>query len=295
MLYLLCGLNPEALSKAPFEADSLFGNMASPEALELYIAPSARIYLARCISAFIGADIVTALLANEIAHTKKTTLLVDIGTNGELVLLHEGMLYCAGTAAGPVFEGYSLSGGSYAGKGAIDRVWVENGKLAYLTIDNAPATGICGSGIIEALAALLELGLIEENGYMEEDAELAPEVLVTKDDVRQIQLAKGAIRAGIETLIVEAGIEKAQIEAFFVSGDFGSFINMKHAATIGLVPAELLPVLVNVGNSAHKGATMLLQNQGCLGDIERLTQMARVVKLNEHPLFVEKFMEYISF
>ncbi|MDR0221067.1 MAG: ASKHA domain-containing protein [Lachnospiraceae bacterium] len=296
MLYLLAGLNPEALARAPFAADHLFGEMAAPEALELYLSPSARIYLPKCISAFVGADVVTAILASGMNNPKKTSLLIDFGTNGEVALMHEGTFYCASTAAGPAFEGYSLSGGSYAGSGAIDRVRVEkSGRLRIATIDNAPANGICGSGIIEALSVMLKQGIIDENGYLEEDFELANGIKITKKDIHKVQLAKGAIRAGLETLLAEAGLEKSQIDAFFISGDFGAKINMEHAAGIGLVPRELLPVVYNIGNAAHMGATMLLQNQAHIAAVEDIAAKARVIPLSTNPLFAEKFAEYMLF
>jgi uncharacterized 2Fe-2S/4Fe-4S cluster protein (DUF4445 family) len=268
----------------------------SPDELELPLSPSAQIYLPNCISAFVGADLVTAILASGMNNPEKTSLLIDFGTNGEVALMHKGTLYCASTAAGPAFEGYSLSGGSYAGSGAIDRVRLEkNGKIRIATIDNAPATGICGSGIIEALSVMLQLGVIDENGYLEEDFELANGIKITKRDVHKIQLAKGAIRAGAETLFAEAGIEASQIRAFFICGDFGAKINMEHAAGIGLIPRESLAVVYNIGNAAHMGATMLLQNQAHLATVEDIAARARVVPLAESMLFAEKFAEFMLF
>ncbi|NCB05686.1 MAG: DUF4445 domain-containing protein, partial [Clostridia bacterium] len=161
MLYLLTGRNPQPLSHAPFRADTLFGGM------EELLGKSA--YLPPCMDAFVGADITCAVLASGLCDRHETALLMDVGTNGEVALWHEGKLYVASTAAGPAFEGVGISCGCGSVSGAVDKVWVENGKLGVHTIDCAPPVGICGSGLIDAIAAMLELGWIDETGAMDEE------------------------------------------------------------------------------------------------------------------------------
>ncbi len=295
MLYLLTGKNPAALGKAPFEADCVFGETITSRSTGLGLNASAAIYIPRCIAAFAGADIVTAILASGMADSGKTALLADVGTNGELALMHGGRLYCTSTAAGPAFEGYGLSCGSYGITGAIDKVWAENGKMNFTTIGHAPAIGICGSGIVDALAVMLDLGLMDETGYLGQSVELHEGIGISCEDVRKIQLAKSALRAGIETLAEIAGIKKTQIEDFYMAGGFGNYLDLRHAAKIGLIPSELLPVTRIIGNAAHKGAAMLLQDSNLMKKTAWIAESAEVIPLTSNPVFSEYFLKYMMF
>ncbi len=295
MLYLLTGKNPAPLATAPFEADCRFGETVPAACLGLGLASSAVIHIPRCVSAFAGADMITAILSSGMADNRKTTLLADIGTNGELALMHGGHLYCTSTAAGPAFEGYGLSCGTYGAAGAIDRVWAENGQIRYSTIAHAPATGICGSGIVDALAAMLDLGIMDETGYLPKPVIMTGKIGIAGADVRQIQLAKSAIRAGIETLIEIAGINKTQIEAFYIAGGFGHFLDLNHAARIGLIPAELLPVTSCLGNAAHQGAAMLLQDKALIKKTALIAECTQVIPLTSNPVFSDYFLKYMMF
>ncbi|MDR1700414.1 MAG: ASKHA domain-containing protein [Lachnoclostridium sp.] len=295
MLYLLTGKSPKSLASAPFAADYLFGEKVPAKNIHLALSESAMIYLPKCISAFIGADIVTAILASGMCESGKTALLMDIGTNGEIVLKHNGKLFCASAAAGPAFEGYGLSGGSYGVKGAIDKVWHSQGKICCSTIGNAPASGICGSGIIDALSVMLDLDLLEETGYLESPVMISEDIFVTAEDVQYIQLAKGAIRAGVETLVKEAGIHKNEIEDFYIAGGFGNSINPENAAKIGLIPHELKNKVQCIGNAAHTGATMLLQNEQLINKTLLLTESAAILPLESSVVFRENFLQYMMF
>ena len=205
MLYLLTARDPSCLSCAPFEADELFGRELSREELRFSAAPSAALYLPRCMSAFVGADITTALLASGICDQPEKALLADIGTNGELAYWNGEKLLCCSTAAGPVFEGAGISQGMQGRPGAIDHVTWDGGSIRCHVIGGGKASGICGSGVIDALAVLCEREVIDESGYMEEDPfRLTAEVSLTARDVRMVQLAKSAICAGALTLL-EAG------------------------------------------------------------------------------------------
>ncbi len=209
MLHLLCGLDVSPLAAAPFQAEELFGKTLSAAELDLPCAPGARAYLPRCMSAFVGADITTALLASGICAGRETRMLTDIGTNGEIALWHQGRLSCCSTAAGPAFEGANLSQGMQGAPGAIDHAWVADGALEVHTIGEAAPVGICGSGVADVLAGLLELGRLDETGLLNDGDDawpLAPGVAITQGDIRQVQLAKSAVRAGIETLMARAGL-----------------------------------------------------------------------------------------
>lgn len=295
MLYLLTGKNTGCLSRAPFIADELFGSFYDARSLGLTASSDAQVYLPRCISAFVGADITTAILASGMASRKFPCLLVDIGTNGELALWTGEKLYCCSTAAGPALEGVNISCGMAALPGAIDTVSVINGSAVYTVIGGGKAQGICGSGIIDAAAALLKLGLLEDTGFLEEDFTLAPDILLTQQDIRNLQLAKGAICAGILTLLQTAGLSEGSIAALYLAGGFGSYINLKSAAAIGLIPAGLAEKTVVLGNAAGAGAAMLLQSRPLLEESVTMAQHAVTVELSSNPVFHDYYMECMLF
>lgn len=298
MLYLLTGQNPESLSRAPFDADRLFGETLDASAFDLGISPSAKIYLPRCISAFVGGDITTAILASGMCDSDKTALLTDIGTNGELALWHNGKLSCCSTAAGPAFEGVGIERGVYGIPGAIDKVWLDNGEIRCSTIGGEAAVGICGSGVTDALAVMLALGIIDETGAFADESdyfELTNGVGITASDVRKLQLAKGSVRAGIETLLTVSGVAKSQIDTLYIAGGFGNYLNLESAAAIGLIPPELLSKAVAVGNAAYTGAAMLLQNTQLIPQSETCAKNADTVRLDANPVFTDNYMRYMMF
>lgn len=298
MLYLLAGQNPEPLSHAPFAADRLFGEFVPAAELRLPLAAGAQVYLPRCMSAFVGADITAAVLAGSMCETEETALLADIGTNGEIALWHKGELLCCSTAAGPAFEGVGITHGVYGVQGAIDRVWLEDGRIRCSTIGGAPAVGICGSGVVDALAAMLEAGVIDETGAFQledDELELREGVFITAQDVRMAQLAKGSVRAGIETLLQTAGVEKQMVKRFLIAGGFGNYLDLQNAARIGLVPPELLPCAQAIGNAAQSGAALLLRERDTIVRAERLAQSARTVALDANPVFTDNYMRCMMF
>ncbi|MBQ8821855.1 MAG: DUF4445 domain-containing protein, partial [Lachnospiraceae bacterium] len=213
MLHLLMGKSLKGMACAPYMPESLFGKWYGKR------------YLPPCISAFIGADITCAVLASGMLE-KKTALLVDIGTNGEMVLYKDGKLICCSAAAGPAFEGAEISQGMCAERGAINRVYWEDNGTRYTTIGGAMPRGICGSGLVDAIAVMLEEGTLDDTVYLEEPYEIGDsKVFITPEDVRQLQLAKAAIRAGLETLLQEAGCSYEELECFYIAGGFGSYID----------------------------------------------------------------------
>ena len=302
MLYLLTGRNPETLSHAPFAADCLFGETL--DAKEIGFSFPARCYLPRCIAAFVGADITTAMLASGMLEQSATALLVDIGTNGEMALWHENKLVCCATAAGPAFEGAEISCGCHGIPGAVDHVWVEDGSIRAHTIGEVSPLGICGSGIIDALAALLATETVGETGKLEEpDAEyhaekaakIAESVYLTQKDIRNVQLAKSAICAGIRTLLHEAGLKEKDLTAFYIAGGFGSFIDLNSAAAIGLFPAELVDVARVIGNAAETGAAMMLQDSTLQESIAGILDHANAIDLSSKRYFMDQYVEGMCF
>ncbi len=298
MLYLLAEQSPKTLSHAPFQADRLFGEWLDSKALELPVSPKAKVYLPRCISAFVGGDITTAVMASGICNRNQTALLVDMGTNGEMALWHRGVLTCCSTAAGPAFEGAGITHGVYGIGGAIDRVWVEDGRIRCSTIGGGEAVGICGSGIVDSLAVMLKLGVVDETGAFtgEEDFfELQNGIGITGKDVRTIQLAKGSIRAGMETLLGISGMDAEQVELLSIAGGFGRYLNLEHGASIGLIPEKLLGRSQSIGNAAHTGASLLLQNQGLVQVSEEIAKQAHTVELAANPAFADHYFRHMLF
>ena len=298
MLYLLTHRDVDCLSHAPFVADELFGRWADPEEITLAAAPAARIYLPRCMSAFVGADITCALVASQICAKPDSALLTDIGTNGELALWHDGRLLCCSTAAGPVFEGATISQGMQASKGAIDRVAWCGGQICCHTIGDVPAIGICGSGIIDAAAVLCQQEIIDETGAFADDEEsysLTQEVALTQKDVRMLQLAKSAICAGMLTLLEVENIDVAELPQLVIAGGFGSFLNLHSAARIGLYPPELESHASAIGNAALAGASMMLLRGEYLTQSVALAEMSETVDLSSNPIFMDNYVECMSF
>lgn len=288
MLYLLTGKSPECLSHAPFQADTLFDVRSELLGLPVYYPP--------CMNAFVGADITCAVLASRMYLQSEPALLCDIGTNGEIALWKEGTLYVTSTAAGPAFEGAGISCGCGSIPGAIDRVWVENGQIQCHTIQDAPAAGICGSGLIDAIAAFLETGVIDETGAASESVlPLKDGITLSQKDIRAVQLAKAAIRAGIQTLLETVGVSEDEIPVLYIAGGFGSHLNVDSAMAIGLIPPSMKKRIQVLGNAALSGAAELLLNQDCLERVRALAGTASHLDLGGNPQFNENFCEQILF
>ncbi len=285
MLHLLTGKNPHSIAVAPFQPESLFGEWVQ------------NVYFPRCISAYVGADITTAIVASGMLSTS-TALLADIGTNGELVLKKNGSLFCCSTAAGPALEGAGISMGMPALQGAICRVWTApHRRIQYQTVGNGPPVGICGSGLVDAVACMLEENILDETGRLDAPFPVGDSpVVLTPEDIRNLQLAKAAIRAGIDTLLQENGLSCAGLDAFFLAGGFGNNLNLQSCIRIGLFPPELSPrQLRPVGNAAGVGACMLLHDRELLAKSEQIARSAAVTELATNPIFLDAFVERMLF
>ena len=288
MLYLLAGRNPESLSRAPFAADCLFGETARLMERDCYLPP--------CMNAFVGADITCAVLESGMCDSDQIALLCDVGTNGEIALWKRGELFVSSTAAGPAFEGAGISCGCSSVRGAIDRAWAMDGVLHVHTIGETEAVGICGSGLIDVIAAALQLGWIDETGAMDDDRiELSPGVDLLPKDVRAVQLAKAAIAAGIETLLEEADVRPSEIETFYIAGGFGSHLNVESAAAIGLIPSELSSRVRCIGNASLAGAARLLLNRSAVHAAEIIAERSRHVALGGNPRFNSHYIDQMLF
>lgn len=297
MLYLLTKTDTEPLSHAPFEAPVLFGKEFSPSELGLYSLPEgARIYLPRCMSAFVGADTTCALLASGICERDETAILTDIGTNGETALWNHGSLSVCSSAAGPAFEGALISMGMRGEKGAIDKVEYDGGAFNLHVIGECAPKGICGSGLVDAVASLLKSEILDESGYLEDDeVNICDSVSITQKDIRMVQLAKSAICAGIVTLIKNEKLGYADLSALYVAGGFGSYLNIENAAYIGLIPGELSEKVSVIGNAALTGASMLLLDSTLREKAESLAKMSVTFNLAESDIFSDEYMNGMMF
>ncbi len=283
MLYLLTKTDPFELAVAPYHASELFGKW-----FDTY-------YLMPCNSAYIGSDVMSAVMASNMHHDN-ISLLVDIGTNGEMVLKCNDKLYCASTAAGPCFEGAGISCGTQAIEGAINKVYIENGKVCFSTIGNAEPIGICGTGLVDAIAVFIELGIIDDSGYMEEEYYFEnSRIYISPDDIRAFQLAKSAICSGIETLINHAKIDFNEIETLYIAGGFGCFLNGKNAELTGIIPHGFSDKIKVIGNGAGIGASMVLRSKKCMEEVNLIASNSESISLSDNPYFMEKYIDNMMF
>lgn len=298
MLSFLSGVDTEPLTHSPFKANSLFGVTAQSESIGLdALSAGTPVYLPPCISAYVGADITCAVISSGIYNDGGNALLTDIGTNGETVLKCGDKLYACSTAAGPAFEGAGISMGMSGAVSAIDRVRaLPDGTLEAHVIGDAAPSGICGSGIVDAVASLLDAGALDETGYLEDDpAVILPPVVITQADIRAVQLAKSAIHAGIKTLLSHACLTCSDIGIFYIAGGFGSYLDVKNAGRIGLIPNGLTDRVKVLGNAALSGASALLLCSPLRQKAAGLASRIQTVELAANPVFAEEYMNNMTF
>ncbi len=290
MLYLLTGRDPVSISRFPFKADYLFGEWTEFLGIKTYLTP--------CVSAFVGGDTVSAILASDMLCKDETAILCDMGTNGEIALYKDGVLYVTSVAAGPAFEGGEISCGCAGTDGAVYRVWAEDGEIYSHTIGNLPAVGICGSGIIDAANAFLQGEYIDTDGTV-----LRPLVIKAKGndlclnqaDIRALQLAKSAVSAGIECMLSRTGTDAADIKTLYLCGGFGSKIDVESAVNIGLFPRELKNKIRFMGNGALSGASEMLFDDSSFGVAKKLAAKAKTLFLGGSKDFNQSFIENMRF
>ena len=289
MLHIYEGLDPASLAVVPFDVQSFFG------CISRRTLAGAPVYLPRCVGAYVGADILCAVLAGGLLNGG-VQLLADIGTNGEMALAKDGRLLCCSTAAGPAFEGAGLSQGMPAAAGAIRAVRQKQSAVLYETVNDSPPEGICGSGILDALAVMLKTEAMDDSGYLEEDWPVADSgVSITQRDVRQIQLAKSAVCAGLLTLMEHGQITPDTLCRFVIAGGFGNTMNLDSAKEIGLFPAALRSCSAFIGNGALGGATMLLSNHAFRAESEQIARNATELSLSADADFMDHYIDCMSF
>ncbi len=291
MQQLFLGLPVENLAQVPF-VPVLCKSEFLDAAPIFPLCPQARLLTVPDISGFVGADTVAGILACGLHEAEEMTLLVDIGTNGELVLGSKNRLIACSTAAGPALEGANIHFGMRAEPGAIDHVWLEKGELRYSVIGGGTAKGICGSGLLDAVAAAQSLGLLNRRGRLLDDRNiimLTDEIYLTQEDIRQVQLAKGAIRAGIGQMAEKIGIPVEDIQRVVLAGAFGSYLNPDSACRIGLLPEALRPKITAAGNTAARGACLLAADPDTLAITDAIVQKVEFLELGSLPAFPKAF------
>jgi uncharacterized 2Fe-2S/4Fe-4S cluster protein (DUF4445 family) len=317
MMHLLGGLPVKYIAELPFIPVYTKGFDAAARDLRLHALTRARVTFAPCVSGYVGADTIAALLACGMDSDQGVSMLIDIGTNGEIVLNGEGRILCCSAAAGPAFEGAHIRCGSGAVSGAVDHVRFNDGSIEITVIENAAPESICGSGIVDAVACMLLNGVIDETGrfdvgnvpkeyapFMFEaqggpaftlDCEFERGVYISQRDLREVQLAKAAIAAGIEVLIRELGVSFDQIDRLYLAGGFGNYIECGSAVTIGLLPAEIGGCVMPMGNAAGAGAQLMLMDRMALLRAEKLRERIEYIELSAHKDFQELFVEKMLF
>jgi uncharacterized 2Fe-2S/4Fe-4S cluster protein (DUF4445 family) len=338
MHHLFAGLPVEQLGHAPFSPATTKPLSIPAGKSGLNLAPGAKIYLPPVIAGYVGADHVSMLLATEAwwamrsevepqrcedreeksdkpsrssnlhgENSSQTVIALDIGTNTEISLIANGQVTCCSCASGPTFEGAHIHEGMRAAPGAIERARWSDGKILWQTIVDQPPVGICGSGILDVVAALLDGGLVRPTGALQtgpgseyvlvpaSQAGLGRDLMVTRKDIHEIQLAKSAIRAGLETLLKKAGLTSADLDEFIVAGAFGTYLDLRSAVRVGMFPPLPLERFRQVGNAAGIGAKQMLVSVDKRREAERIAGKIGYVELTTQAAFTLLFMKHLSF
>lgn len=311
MHHLLLGLPVQQLVTAPYVPAVSMPLEWKARDLGLEIAPGAYVHMLPNVAGFVGGDHVAMLLASGAYEMKGLVLALDIGTNTEVSLIHEGCIASVSCASGPAFEGYQIKHGMRAARGAIERVRINGDSIAYQTIEEAPAVGICGSGVLDALSQMYLAGIIDRGGRMRDDHPrvrnragerefmLTPQeegnevkgVGITQKDIRQLQLAKAAVRTGIQVLLEESGRSEEEIEKVIIAGAFGSYIGVESAVTVGMLPRVPRARFHQVGNAAGMGAQIALLSSAMRKEAEAVASGIRYIELAGSPLFTRIFVQ----
>ncbi len=288
MLHIFFGVDPSSMGVAPYtpvflESKTINGN-------EIGLKNIKNVVSLPCISAFVGADLVASINFADFPDENKYNLLVDLGTNAEIVLYNKNKVYCTSAAAGPCFEGANISCGMSATDGAIYACSTDG---SFQTINNKTAKGICGTGLIDIIAILLEKGVIDETGYMEnEEFFITDTIKLTQKDIRQYQLAKSAVYSGVSAILREKAVSFEDIKKLFISGGFSAKINIDNAIKTGLLPKELKEKLVVLNNSSLLGTIKYAFEQNDLSDY---IKNAEYIDLSTNSLFSDLFIENMEF
>lgn len=309
MHHLFLGISPGSLAHAPYTPAIRERLTLAASDYGLQIHPKGRSVMLPDIAGYVGADTCGCLMTVRPDLKEEITLMLDIGTNGEMVLGNRERLVACSTAAGPAFEGAKIECGMRGAAGAVDHVSWEDGVWRYTTVGGEPAVGLCGSGLIDLVAQLLKAGLIDDGGKLESGQEdphrfvlVPPEqagnetgVYLTQKDIREVQLAKAAIAAGMQLLMQELSVTEEDVKVLYIAGAFGNYMDPASAGTIGMIPQSLVARVQPVGNAAGEGAKIALVNQEELREAEELVKRIDFVELASSPDFQDCFVDELGF
>ena len=326
MTHLLLGIDPRYLAQAPYVPVISEKLYLSASEIGLKVNEAARIYILPCIAGYVGADTVGVLLSTALYEAERPILAVDVGTNGEIVLGCRDRILACSTAAGPAFEGAHIKHGMRAAAGAIDAVWIEDADVRFTTIGGVKPVGICGSGLLDMVACLVRAGIIDASGRIVDPEEVPPEfadlsrrlhksengsnefaialpdntstgqaIVLTQRDVREVQLAKGAIAAGILTLMDRYGIELQDLDRVVLAGAFGNYMKKESAIAVGLIPKIPAEKIYSVGNAAGEGAKLALLSTDMRRCADHIADFVEYVELTTDLGFQEKFAQALLF
>jgi uncharacterized 2Fe-2S/4Fe-4S cluster protein (DUF4445 family) len=297
MNHILCGVAVDSLALAPFHA--VFSSLQALPAAELGFAlhPHARVYIVPNIKSFVGGDITAGLVVSEMATMAGHGLFIDLGTNGEIVLKKGREIVATSTAAGPAFEGMNVSCGMLAVAGAIYKAeWVEG--FRFLTVDDLPPQGVCGTGLIDVLAIAVARGVLDRDGRIagsEKKIRLTDRLSLTQQDIRDIQLAVAAVRTGVRLMLRECRVSLTDLERIFVAGAFGNFLDIRNSQALGLLPDVPERKIVFLGNASLAGARRLLLSRSSRTEAESLAARISHVSLATRPDFQDEFVRALEF
>jgi len=323
MQHLFLGINPKTLASAPYYPVFQGPVVARSSDLGLNLHSNAYFYTSPNLASFVGGDITSVLTVLDLEKSEQPQLVVDIGTNGEIVLGNKERLICASSPAGPAWEGANIKWGMRATRGAIERAKIKDNQLVLRTIGNVEPVGICGSGLIDLVAEFRRTGLIDESGRIlnpnehhdlsvPKGAKILPRengtvdiaianlhienpILLTQKDIREVQLAKGAITSGIQMLLQEFGIGVSELSAIFIAGGFGNHVKGNDAVDIGLLPGIDPEKIHFIGNAALTGAEAILLSKEARIKAEQLSRMVEYVEISGRPEFQQIFVDSMTF
>lgn len=317
MLHMLLGIDARPIGRSPYQPLFLAAKDIAAVEAGIKAASDARLYCLPSVSAYIGADIVAGAYVCGLHKENRNVLFIDIGTNGEIVLATGGRLLSCSCAAGPALEGMNISSGMRAAMGAVEDVSITESGVVLKTIGNAPPAGICGSGILAAVKELLRTGLVKPDGAFIKKETLEekdyryplirldgrkrefllckePEMVITQKDIRQVQLAKGAILSGFRALLHKASIDMKDLDKVMIAGQFGAHLPGSSLTGTGILPAEVEDKLTYVGNSSKTGAYMALMSEEVKRELEELAGRIEYMELAETKQYERLFIESLS-
>jgi len=315
MLHLAAGVDPRSLGRYPYTPVLKGGECIAVRDVGFSLPDAARVYFPPIISGFVGADITAGIIATGLHREPGIVLFIDIGTNGEMVLSMNGRLMATSTAAGPAFEGMNIACGMRAADGAVEKFSIgDDGRVSVGIIGGTKPAGICGSGLVDIVGEFVSHGVLDRNGRFSKNGRMpdlvrermsfengkpifliSDEVFLTQQDIRQVQLAKGALRSGIDILLDGNGLKYSDVDQVLIAGAFGFHLRTKNLVRIGILPGELEAKIDLVGNTSKTGARALLLDRSLRREALRIVDRVDVIELANEPGFERTFIHNLAF